>query len=131
MAPDGRGDIRIKRYRIMVGSMSWVGMAPIMEMAMIAMMCGPQRKVKTGRWKLMTPDGRGEGGIKRYRIMVGSMFWVGIIILTTTMMCGPRREVKTGCGKPMTPDGRRDFRIKRYRIMVGSMSWAGMMAATA
>ena len=41
------------------------------------MMCGRRRMVKTGRWKLMRPDGRSEGGTKRYRIMVGSMSWAG------------------------------------------------------
>ena len=37
--------------------------------------------------------------IKRYRIMVGSMSWAGLVVAILTvikMMCGPRRMVKTG-----------------------------------
>ena len=43
------------------------------------MMCGRRRMVKTGRWKPLTQIGEADGRIKRYRIMVGSMSWAGIM----------------------------------------------------
>ena len=70
-----------------------------------------------------------EGGTKRYRIMVGSMSWAGMMA-ASSMMCGRRRMVKTGRWKPMTRTGQSEGGTKRYRIMVGSMSWAGGMAST-
>ena len=116
-----------KRYRIMVGSMSWAG-------GMAAYLKDVWSSADGQNWSLET-DEAGWGGREDHQALshngrlyvLGGNGWQQ----SPTMMCGRRRMVKTGCWKPMAPDGRSERSIKRYRIMVGFMSWAGMMAEKA